>query len=125
MHLQDYEFDDIGSVIGLAIVCDALFILVGKKSKTLKNILENIMETPLIRAIPDSICGFIFGKFLDRIFSNGTGTFGLWDYDTEGWLGTTPKLAFGGDSEYDPESSDVIDNGPVKQIPGTHISKFT
>lgn len=125
MELQDYGFDDLGDVVALGVVCDAVFQLVGKKSKTLKTILQKVRDTRFIRAIPDSICGFIFGTILDGIFSNGTGTFALWNYDTEDWWGTTPKLAFGGDSEYDPAPSDVINNGAKRYIPTAYTSKFT
>lgn len=122
MRLQDYDFDDLGDVVGFAVVCDALFLLIGKKLKVLKKLLQKIQDSPLIGVIPGSICGFIFGDLLDGIFNNGDGTFALWDKEG-GWL-NEPKIAFGGSSEFDPNPADVRNSGSIEEAPGVHTGTF-
>lgn len=123
MRLQDYSFDDLGDTIAFAVVCDALFILVGSKSKAFKKILEKIADTPLLRVVPDTVCGFIFGQVLDGIFSNGDGTFALWDKD--GSLLNEPKIAAGGSTEYDPDPQDMRDDHKAEELPGAHTGALT
>ncbi|SFS45333.1 hypothetical protein [Halostagnicola kamekurae] len=118
MELGDYEFDDLDT-LGMGAVCDALFILVGKKSKTIKKLLKKISDTPLIRILPDGICALIFEDILDGIFSGGDGTFAVWDRESGGLI-STPELAVGGSSEYDPEPSDLRDGGPEETYTGVH-----
>jgi len=123
MELGDYNFDDLGDAVAYGVVCDALFILVGSKSKALKKILKKMADTPLIRAIPDSICSFIFGTVLDGIFSGGDGTFALWDIDKNGWV-NEPKLAVGGSSLYDPSPEYMRDNRKTNEYLGVHTGAF-
>lgn len=91
----------------------------GKKSKTIKKILKKISDTPLIRGIPDSICGFIFGKVLDGIFSGGDGTFAFWDQESGKWVSTS-KLAFGASDKYDPDPEEIRNKEPEKEFTGVH-----
>ncbi|RQG89064.1 hypothetical protein EA462_11845 [Natrarchaeobius halalkaliphilus] len=119
MELGDYKFDDLGDAIAYGVVCDALFILVGSKSKTIKQLLKKISDHPLIRTIPDSICAFISGTVLDGIFSGNDGTVAFWDRESGGTVSTS-QLVFGGSGEYDPDPEDVIDKGPVEEFTGVH-----
>lgn len=123
MELGDYEFDDLGDAIAYGVVCDALFILVGSKSKTIKELLKKISDTPLIRAIPDSICAFIFGTVLDGVFSGGDGTVAFWDRESGGLISTS-ELVFGGSTLYDPSPSYIRNRGSEEEFTGVHTELF-
>lgn len=124
--LKDYDLDTIPKTVGWGAFCDALFYLVGSKSKVVKKALKALPDSltgKVGRGIPDSLCGILFGNILDGVFSGGDGTVALWDIDDDGWI-TEAKIAIGSSEVYDVDPDHIQDYGKVDEFTSLHTSEL-